>query len=209
MTDDELLEAWRDGDGAAGEQLVERHLESVHRFFSNKVRGATDDLVQQTFLACMEARESYEGRASFRAYLFGIARHVLYRHFRSAARDFDPLTSSAASRLADEHTPADSVAEAEEQRVLLMGLRTLPLELQTLVELAYWEQLTDRELAQVLDVPVGTIKSRLRKARKALESALPDIAPSSALLHSTIQTLESWARAVRGEGQDAEGRGRR
>lgn len=209
MTDNELLEAWRGGDAQAGEQLVERHLESVHRFFSNKVRAATDDLVQQTFLACVEAREGYDGRASFRAYLFGIARHILYRYFRGAARDFDPLTASAASRLADDRTPADDVAQVEEQRVLLKGLRALPLELQTLVELAYWEQLSDRELSEALEIPVGTIKSRLRKARKALETELPKITSSRALIESSIHSLESWARHVGGGDDTSERRGRR
>ena len=75
MNDDhDLLLAWRSGDAAAGQRLIERHLEPIHRFFSNKVPGATDDLVQKTFLACVEAVEAFEGRASFRSYLFGIAR---------------------------------------------------------------------------------------------------------------------------------------
>jgi RNA polymerase sigma factor (sigma-70 family) len=95
MTDDrELLLAWRTGDAVAGQHLIERHLESVHRFFSNKVPGATDDLVQKTFLACVEAVEAYEGRASFRSYLFAIARNVLFRHYRDQHKGFDPLVVS-------------------------------------------------------------------------------------------------------------------
>jgi RNA polymerase sigma factor (sigma-70 family) len=198
MTGDlELVRAWRSGDVAAGEALVERHLESVHRFFSNKVRHATDDLVQRTFLACVESLDAFEGRSSFRSYLFGIARHVLYHHWRDADRGFDVLTVSVGSRLADQPSPADHVAARQEQRLLLRALRGLPLELQTLLELAYWEGLSDRELAEALEVPTGTIKSRLRKARGLLDAELSSLAPSPALLESSRHTLDTWAAGIR------------
>jgi RNA polymerase sigma-70 factor (ECF subfamily) len=198
MSDDrELVHAWRDGDPAAGERLVERHLESVHRFFSNKVRHATDDLVQKTFLACVESVDEFEGRSSFRSYLFGIARHVLYGHYRDGDRGFDPLTASAGTMLVDAESPADLVAARQEQRLLLRALRSLPLELQTLLELAYWEGLRDRELAEVLEQPAGTIKSRLRKARALLDESIANLAGSPALLESSRQTLDAWAAGIR------------
>lgn len=198
MTDDlELVAAWRAGDTAAGETLVERHLEAVHRFFANKVQHATDDLVQRTFLACLESVDAFQGRSSFRSYLFGIARHVLYHHWRDADRGFDAFTASVGSRLADEPSPADHVAARQEQRLLLRALRALPLELQTLLELAYWEELSDRELAEALEMPPGTIKSRLRKARGLLDAELSSLAPSPDLLESTRQTLEAWAAGIR------------
>lgn len=198
MSDDhELLEAWRGGDAAAGQRLIERHLESVHRFFSNKVASATDDLVQRTFLACMEAVEGFEGRASFRSFLFAIARNVLHRHLRERYRAFDPLTVSVSHLANDQRSPADRVTELEEQRLLLRALRTLPLELQTLLELAYWEGLSDHELAEVLELPSGTIKSRLRKARQQLEATLPRLARSPGVLESSRQTLDAWAAGIR------------
>lgn len=209
MSDDlTLVRAWRAGDRDAGERLVARHLESIHRFFSNKVRGSVDDLVQKTFLACVESVERFEGRASFRAYLFAIARKVLYRHYRDNG-GFDPLTLSAASRMADEPSAADRVADREEQRLLLHALRTLPLELQTLLELAYWEALPDRELAEVLELPVGTVKSRLRKARGLLDEALTRSAPSPRVLETSLQTLDSWAARIRERTGIEGGNGRR
>ncbi|MCA9656047.1 MAG: sigma-70 family RNA polymerase sigma factor [Myxococcales bacterium] len=209
MSDDhELLLAWRRGDATAGQRLIERHLESVHRFFSNKVTGATDDLVQRTFLACMESVEGFEGRASFRSYLFAIARNVLHRHFRERHRAFDPLTISVSHLANDQRSPADRVTELEEQRLLLRALRALPIELQTLLELAYWEGLSDRELGEVLELPPGTIKSRLRKARQQLEEALPRLARSPDVLLSSRQTLDAWAAGIR-ERTGIEGGGKR
>jgi RNA polymerase sigma factor (sigma-70 family) len=198
MTDDrDLLLAWRSGDPSAGQQLIERHLETIHRFFSNKVPGATDDLVQKTFLACVEAVEAFEGRASFRSYLFGIARNVLHRHYRDRHQGFDPLAVSMSSVAADERSPADRVTDREEQRLLLRALRALPLELQTLLELAYWEGLSDRELAEILEIPAGTIKSRLRKARQQLEQLMSTLAGSPGLLQSSRITLDAWAAGIR------------
>lgn len=210
MTDDDrdLLLAWRSGDAAAGQRLIERHLEPIHRFFSNKVPGATDDLVQETFRACVEAVEAFEGRASFRSYLFGIARNLLHRHYRERYHAFDPLAVSVSAIAAEERSPAERVAEREEQRLLLRALRALPLELQTLVELAYWEGLPDRELAEILDVPAGTIKSRLRKARAQLEQLMTTLASSPALLQSSRLTLDAWAARIR-DHTGVEGEGRR
>lgn len=214
MTDEELLTRWREGDADAGHELVERHLEAVHRFFANKVRHSTDDLVQKTFLACVESVEGYAGRASFRSYLFAIARHVLFHHYREGHRDFDPLTVTAATLVHEELSPADRLSEREDQRLLLRALRLLPLELQTLLELAYWEGLTDQELAEVVEsptgtiTPTGTIKSRLRKARGLLEEHLATLADSPALLESSRLTLEAWAAGIR-ERTGIEGDGRR
>lgn len=208
MTDDELLVVWRQGDAEAGRQLVMRHLEAVHRFFANKVRHSTDDLVQKTFLACVESVDGFAGRASFRSYLFAIARHVLFHHYRDAQHDFDPLTVSAATMVHEDHSPADRLSERDDQRLLLRALRTLPLELQTLLELAYWEGLTDQELADVVDVAPGTIKSRLRKARGLLETQLAALATTPALLESSRLTLEGWAAAIR-EQTGIAGEGRR
>jgi RNA polymerase sigma-70 factor (ECF subfamily) len=197
MTDEALLAAWRDGDGEAGHRLVERHLEAVHRFFANKVAHGTEDLVQRTFLACIESVDAFAGRSSFRSYLFAIARHVLFGHWRENRRGFDPLEASAAVLLDHANSPADRVSEREDQRLLLRALRTLPLELQTLLELAYWEGLGDRELAEIVEVPEGTIKSRLRKARGLLEQQLAALATSPAMLESSRLTLEAWAAEIR------------
>jgi RNA polymerase sigma factor (sigma-70 family) len=213
MTDDrDLLLAWRTGDAAAGQRLIERHLEPVHRFFSNKVPGATDDLVQQTFLACVEAVEAFEGRASFRSYLFAIARNVLYGHYRERHRHphtaFDPLVVSVSQLAVDERSPAERVTAREEQRLLLRALRALPLAQQTLLELAYWEGLADRELAEILEVPAGTIKSRLRKARMELDQRMATLASSPSLLQSSRLTLDAWAAEIR-DRTGIEGGGRR
>ena len=75
--DTELLEAWRRGDREAGNLLVERYFVPVYRFFRNKVTGDLDDLVQNTFLRCSQAKDDIRQHSSFRPYLFRVARNVL------------------------------------------------------------------------------------------------------------------------------------
>jgi RNA polymerase sigma factor (sigma-70 family) len=81
-----LLDAWRDGDKSAGNTLFERHFEALYRFFRNKIDDGIEDLVQETFLACIATKDSFRGDSSFRTYLFVIARNTLYAHWKKRAR---------------------------------------------------------------------------------------------------------------------------
>jgi RNA polymerase sigma factor (sigma-70 family) len=171
-TDADLLEAWRAGDRTAGRELFMRHSGSVTRFFRNKLDGDIDDLVQRTFLACVEARDRLRDGSSFRAYVLRIARNELFNHYaarqRLAAR-VDPLTTSVLDLGA---SPSMMFATGERDRALLVALRRLPLDLQTALELHYWEDLTTGELADILGVPQGTVKTRLFRARERLREAM-------------------------------------
>lgn len=196
MVDDPtLLQAWRDGDAVAGRRLVERHFASMYRFFANKVSGEVDDLIQDTFLACVEGRDRFEGNSSFRTYLFAIARNKLYRHWRDRKPGATPQWS--VSRLADSAlTAADVLARGAEQRLLLRTLRLLPLDLQVLIELSYFEGMSDREVAAVVELPMGTVKSRLRKGRALLHEQMTSNA-DAALVASTQRGFSSWCEGIR------------
>lgn len=196
LSDFELLDAWRGGDADAGRLLFERHFEAVYRFFFNKVGDETDDLLQQTFLACVEGRDSFQKRSSFRAYVLGIAKNKLFKFVRSKARnriDGPPTTGA----LIERGSIASALAREDEQRLLLRALRELPIDLQIALELAYWEELTDRELAAVLELPMGTVKSRLRKARRLLDDALAELANSPGMHRATIDDFDTWVRSIR------------
>ncbi len=161
-----LLERWREGDRAAGETLVERHFAAIHRFFANKTSRDPDDLAQSTFLRCVERRDSFEGRSSFRTFLFGVARHVLHEHYRKVYRaDFEPSSQSVADV---DPTPSQMVSEAQWQQLFFDTLRAIPSDMQVLLELYYWEGLSTAELAEVFATARGTIKSRLHSARDEL-----------------------------------------
>ena len=77
----ELWRAWASGDAEAGEAFAEKHFVSVYRFFESKVGELAEELTQRTFLAFLEGARSYDERGSVRAYLFGVARLQLMRHY--------------------------------------------------------------------------------------------------------------------------------
>lgn len=192
-----LLRAWREGDLEAGDALFTRHYDAIVRFFRNKVADGVKDLVQQTFVGCVEGRERIRGDVGFRAYLFGVARNVLRnylkgKHRLAGARDFEEL--SVADLAAG---PRTLFARREEHRLLLEGLRAIPVESQIILELRFWEQLKTADIAVILDVPHGTARSRLRRAKEQLEAAMSRLAASRQLLDSTVASLTQWAEQCR------------
>lgn len=194
--DYELLKLWRSGDRQAGDRLLRRHVASLHRFFRNKVDREVDDLTQRTFLECIKAKDKFEGRASFKTLLFVVARRQLFRFYEKAAKaDVSDIGSMSIIDL--QTSPSQLAARRKEHALLLSALRRIPLELQITVELHYWEDLTTAELAEVLDIPQGTVKSRLRRAREALAQALHGIEKNPTELESTLGDLEGWARSLR------------
>lgn len=179
-SDADLLDAWRSGDAAAGRELFERHGTAVQRFFRSKLGPEREDLIQRTFVACLESRDRVREGASFRGFLLAIARHKLYDHLERAAGRFDPLTSTAADLGAT--SPSEAVARDEQTRAVLDAMQSLPLELQLVLELHYWEELDTAEIARVLDIPRGTVKTRLLRARTRLRDALlPRLAAQEAV----------------------------
>ena len=197
-SDAALLEAWRAGDRTAGETLLARHFERLYLFFANKVETDLDDLIQRTMLACVRARDDIRDGAAFRAYLFSIARRELIAFFRARAKGGLVDTSVTAARDLGP-SPSAILVNRAEQRHLLEALRMLPLDLQIALELHYWEDLAITDLARVFDVPVGTAKSRLRRAREQLAAALATLAESSDSLPTTGADLDAWARSIRAE----------
>lgn len=194
--DEKLLLAWRAGDAGAGELLFERYYAKVALFFQNKV-AEPEDLIQRTFLACVESADRFRINSSFRAYLLGIAVNVLRNHYRrlNGPRNHAPLETSSMEDMGQ--TPSQIIAKREEERLLLAALRRLPVELQLLLELYYWERMKTRELAEVLGWRLGTVRDRLRRARLRLEEHITALAGSRSGLESTVTRLDEWVEKLR------------
>lgn len=195
-TDDALLGAWQAGDQHAGATLFERHYESIHRFFASKVPHAAEDLVQRTFLACLEARGRFRGDSSLRTYLFGIAHNTLRHYLRGRERSEAPLDSAVASAAELAPGPVTALGQRQEQRLLLRALRHIPLDYQLVLELHYWEQQSTAQIAEITGMPVGTIKTRLRRGRKLLQDQIAALAESVEERESTLGGFEGWIRAL-------------
>lgn len=196
-TDAELLSAWRGGDEDAGRALVSAHMPKLHRFFANKAPNVAADLSQQTFLAALES-EQYDETRSFRSYLLGIAHRLLYGHLRKVSRGERAMRIEAVGVKSVEPTPSKAFADRASFLLLLDALRSLPLEQQILLEFFYWEELPIAEVAVVLDIKVGTVKSRLSRARAALKRVMREIASDPEAANRTVESFEDWAAQLRG-----------
>jgi RNA polymerase sigma-70 factor (ECF subfamily) len=195
--DGELLRAWRAGDRAAGDALIGAHFASVCRFFRTKLGDDVEDLIQQTFLDLLAAASPV---VNVRATLFTIARRRLFDHLRTRyQRDIVELVTSIS--VADLGTsPSTAVARSEQQRLLHEALQHIPLDHRIALELAYWEDLSGPEIAEILDIPEHTVRSRLSRARQALREQVEALdrtphGPGAGLLANLQNSLDQSAPA--------------
>ena len=196
-SDAELLEAWRGGDNAAGNEIVRRHFMAVYRFFVNKAGDEVDDLIQRTFLACVEGRDRFRADSTLKAYVLGIARNQLLMHIRRKQRRESSTGLDDVSTAEMVGSPSRVLVDREEEKLLLQALREIPLDLQCVVELYYWEQLSIAQMAEVLEIPAGTVKSRLHRARDMLRQQLMRMDIPKQLQKTTIEGFDRWARSLR------------
>lgn len=170
-SDSDLLDKWRAGDMDAGNRLCQAHFGEIRRFFASKVGQDVDELVQTTFLSCIQSRDKFRGECSFRTFMFTIARRQLYQYFRKIRRH-QVLDFSVTSLSALDTGPVTYTARNQEHEQLMHALCELPLEQQLLIELYYWEEMSIADLAQILGVAQPTVHTRLFRARKALREQI-------------------------------------
>ena len=148
----------------AFEELFEREFDSVYGYLARRVGPELGrDLASETFTRAFAARKRYDpARGDARPWLYGIASNLLRRHYRDEERRLRALARLDIRREA---------APPEESR-LAAALATLPPEERDALLLFAWADLGYEEIATVLEVPVGTVRSRLHRARARVRAAL-------------------------------------
>lgn len=202
--DEALLDAWAGGDPPAGAVLVSRHYESITRFFTYRLGPDCEDLVQDTFMGLQRGLGSFRRECSVRIYLFKIARNQLLGALRKRVRErerFDPAETTMASL--DPSATALRAAK-DELKLLVAALRCLPIDVQIMLELHYWEQLKVREIAEVLELNINTVKARMSRGRKRLYEEMERIAESKVQLETTLNQLSRWVVELRAELEGAQ-----
>lgn len=185
----------------AGEELFKRHFDGIHGFLRRMISDSSvEDLVQSTFMQCVKSADKFTGASTFRAYLYGIARNVLYEHLRVRHRRerLEDLFERSLEELGD--SPLHMMAERQEVVIFAHALRRIPLDAQVLFQLHYWEKLPAPALAEILGVPEGTVRSRLRRAKEFIRTKIAELASTPEELASTLSGFETWAERVRVHG---------
>jgi RNA polymerase sigma-70 factor, ECF subfamily len=177
--DAQLVQSCLQGDGSAWEMLVRRHTRRVYnlcyRFTSNS--AAAEDLTQEVFLRIYRTMESYrEEQGAFATWLARVTRNLLVDHYRRTRldRQTDPLdeVSPAAEKPSTASTPDKLAQTAELGEHIQRALARLSPELREAVILRDLQELEYREIQTVLQVPEGTVKSRINRGRIELAKIL-------------------------------------
>jgi RNA polymerase sigma factor (sigma-70 family) len=163
-------------DPAAFGVIFERHYDAVHGYLQRRLdRARADELASQTFLVAFDGRAGFDrGRPGARPWLFGIATNLAHNH-----RRHEIVELRAVAAMAPENVVAidgvEARLDAEKLRGrLARGLSELPAEEADVLCLLVWAELSQPEIADALEVPVGTVKSRLSRARGRLRQNLED-----------------------------------
>lgn len=173
--DQELIERYLQGDGDAFAALVRRHERQVYGLCLRVLGNPDDaaDAAQDTLVMVARKLGSFRGDARFSTWLHRVATNVCYDHLRAAKR------RPAVRRLADEEhahdlgpPAADHADEVAGTRDVAAALAQVPPDFRIAVVLADLQDLPYDEIARILDVPVGTVKSRVHRGRLAVGRAL-------------------------------------
>jgi len=155
--------------------IFDRHFDAVHAYLQRRIgRGLADELAAETFLIAFDSRARYDvSRPDARPWLFGIATNLLHRHHRHELRQLRAYAKSAADPILDAFDGVDARVDASSvRRELVDALAEVPPEeLDTLLLFA-WADFSYAEIGQALDIPTGTVRSRLSRARARLRAAL-------------------------------------
>ncbi len=156
--------------------LFDRHARVVHRFVAGRAgRDDVDDLVSETFMAAFRSRGNYDRRyGDARPWLLGIAVNVLRHHYRAEARRRRPWPTHAEPERTSDHAEgvAAGVDAGAEWGQVARALSLVDERYRVVLLLVAAADLTYVEMARALDVPIGTIRSRLARGRRQLRELL-------------------------------------
>jgi RNA polymerase sigma-70 factor (ECF subfamily) len=185
LADEDLMPLVHDGDARAFEVVFDRHSDAAFSLAYRMCgrRGMAQDVVQEAFLSLWRSGARYDrARGSVRSWILGVVRNRTIDLFRRdtvrAGRDIN--AESIVERMASTEDIARDTERRQDARDVRAALHDLPPDQRQVIELAYFGGFSHTQIAEMLDVPAGTVKGRMRLGLTKLRVALSD--PSGALL---------------------------
>ena len=190
VADDASVQAFMDGDNAALKHVYDRHGSLVHSFCRRSLSAErAADATQEVFLAAWRSRERYRPESgTLPGWLLGIARYKVIDILRVDGRSAQPLDVSQARDLASSDSTGDSgavrrplaegandnleISRTAERMLLADAITRLPARAQEMVRLAFFDDLTHAQISERCDVPLGTVKSDIRRSLERLRRHL-------------------------------------
>ncbi|MBF0784201.1 RNA polymerase sigma factor RpoE [Muribacter muris] len=181
ITDQALVELAQQGDKKAFNLLVVRYQNRVAGLLTRYVaRDDIPDIVQESFIKAYRSLESFRGESAFYTWLYRIAVNTAKNHLTSLGRrppKEDILAEDAESydsgvHLREADTPENLILSEELKRVVFETIEGLPADLKTAITLRELEGLSYEEIAEAMQCPIGTVRSRIFRAREAIDEKI-------------------------------------
>ena len=188
QSDEQLLQLMLGGDAQAFEALYDRRQGGIYRYALRMSGSPTiaEDVTQEVFLSLMRDHSGYqESRGTVKSYLYGMARHRLFRRLERE-RSLVSLTGSdetietVYAQLAGARDPFGELLRNETIDVVRQAILSLPENFREVVVLCYLQEMNYADAAAVIECPIGTVRSRLARARALLMSKLSQLASDTA-----------------------------
>jgi RNA polymerase sigma-70 factor (ECF subfamily) len=184
LTDEELIARSRTGESAAFGEFIERHMAVVHRWMTRAVGVEdADDLTQEVFLRAYRGLARFRAQAPPRAWLAAIADNAIKNKYRSRSRfrrifASDPSSDALEGRASHGQSPEESARAGESRGSVQDALSKLPVEFRLPIVLRDLEEWSYDEIAASLQLPIGTVKSRIARGRGQLRTILAPLVGS-------------------------------
>lgn len=178
VDEDIIIERARSGDADAFGELVILHQDFVYnlalRVVSNDVEA--EDLAQEAFVRAWLGLPNFRGQARFCTWMYRIVTNLCYNRLPGLRRELMALGDDCLNEIACEDLlgidPADTLEAQERRAFLYQAIESLPKSYRLLVTLRYQQELSYREIADVVNLPLGTVKTGLFRAKERLRQAL-------------------------------------
>lgn len=172
-TDQQLIGRVLDGDPVAFEHLFNRYRDSIYQLYMQRTGGNADDasdLLQETFVKVFLKLQRYDSRFTFGQWVYTIARNTFIDYTRRRRDDLVPIdrVGETASSSWDEPTPEDRMITDQNRARLEAYLDRMTPGYRQLIELRFFKEYSYEEIAAKLSLPMGTVKTRIHRAREQL-----------------------------------------
>ena len=191
-----LISRARGGDREAFGELVEQYRDNVYRLAYRMCGNAydADEAAQEAFVAAWRALPNFRGDAKFSTWLYRLTTNAAIDVMRREKRHQTVGDGEMVDLADDADSPQETVERTEQQEAVQKALSTLSEEYREVLLLRYMEELDYAEIAEVLQLPSGTVKSRINRAKAALKTALVksgNIFGGSSVIHTETNGKEA------------------
>lgn len=170
MNDQQIIASVRAGKKEAYGELVDRYYKGLHNHLYQMLKDSdeAEDMAQEAFIKAFRSLKGYDSKYAFSTWLYRIATNEALKHLRRKRH----VSLDSIPELPDNYDPGAALRlEAREEEVRL-AISRIPLKYQTVISLHYWNSMKYEEIAVVMEVPVGTIKTWLHRAKTTVKEEL-------------------------------------